>query len=100
VLSGLFTLAGFDSADPLGVIAPFCAGCAAIVQYPYLEGRSERPRAVLGMFDVSARPYVPAETLSFTVPWPLFLRMVDNAAESFLITDSWKKVRSRLIQRP
>jgi uncharacterized protein (DUF169 family) len=96
VLSGLFTLANFDASDPQAVIAPFCAGCASIVQYPYVEGRSTRPRAVLGMFDVSARPYVPAETLSFAAPWPLFERMVANMEESFLITDSWKKVRARM----
>jgi hypothetical protein len=95
-LAGLFTLANFDAADPFAVITPFCAGCASIVQYPYQEGRSAKPRAVLGMFDVSARPFVPAETLSFTVPWPLFVRMVGNIPESFLITGSWAKVRTRM----
>ena len=96
VLAGLFTLANFDASDPYAVIAPFGAGCGTIVQYPYQEGRAARPRAVLGMFDVSARPYVPADTLSFAVPWPLFVRMVASAKESFLITDSWKKVRMRM----
>jgi hypothetical protein len=96
VLAGLFTLANFDAPDPYAVIAPFGAGCGTIVQYPYQESRAARPRAVLGMFDVSARPYVPADTLSFAVPWPLFVRMVENAKESFLITDSWKKVRTRM----
>ena len=60
VLSGLFTLANFDEDDPHGVIAPFASGCASVVQFPYLEARSERPRATLGMFDVSARPCVKA----------------------------------------
>lgn len=96
VLSGLFTLANFDAPDQYAVIAPFCAGCGSIVQYPYQEGRSDRPRAVLGMFDVSARPFVPAGTLSFAAPWPLFARMVDNMKESFLITESWNKVRARM----
>src|SRR5271157_5644813 len=59
VLSGLFTLASFDEADPNGVIAPFGAGCSSVVQHPYLEGKSSRPRAVIGMFDVTARPLVP-----------------------------------------
>jgi uncharacterized protein (DUF169 family) len=85
VLSGLFTLANFDAADPWAVITPFCAGCASIVQYPYQEGRSSRPRAVIGMFDVSARMFVPADTLSFAVPWAMFQRMVGNMKESFLI---------------
>jgi hypothetical protein len=93
VLSGLFTLANFDEADPYGVITPFGAGCASIVDYPYRELESERPRAVLGMFDVSARPCVPPGLLTFAVPWPKFVRMVDNVRESFLITETWDKVR-------
>jgi hypothetical protein len=96
VLSGLFTLANFDVPDAWGVIAPFSAGCGSIVQYPYQEGKSERPRAVLGMFDVSARMFVPPDTLSFAVPWAMFVRMVENMKESFLITDSWAKVRGRM----
>jgi uncharacterized protein (DUF169 family) len=96
ILSGLFTLANFDEAEPNGVFCPFCAGCGAIVQYPYLEKGSARPRAVIGMFDVSARPYVPRETLSFAVPMDKFIRMVNNMEESFLITGSWKKVFARL----
>ena len=96
VLSGLFTLAGFDEARPEAVIAPFSSGCGSIVYYPYQELRTESPRAVLGMFDVSARPCVPAGTLSFAVPWPKFVRMLDQMDESFLITRSWHKVRARM----
>jgi hypothetical protein len=96
VLSGLFTLASFDETQPHGVIAPFGAGCASIVDYPYKELKSSRPRAVLGMFDVSARPCVTSGVLSFAVPWPKFVHMVDNMDESFLITKSWDKVRRRI----
>lgn len=59
VLSGLFTLANFDEADLHAVIAPFGAGSASIVYHPYRQLSTDRPRAVLGMFDVSARPCVP-----------------------------------------
>jgi uncharacterized protein (DUF169 family) len=97
VLSGLFTLANFDEIEPNGVFCPFSAGCGPIVQYPFLENGSERPRAVIGMFDVSARPYVPKETLTFAVPMNKFLRMAGNMEESFLITHSWDKVRRRII---
>ena len=95
-LSGLFTLAGFDEARPDAVMAPFSSGCGSIVYYPYQELRAEAPRAVLGMFDVSARPCVPANRLSFAVPWLKFARMVDQMDESFLITPSWGKVRARM----
>lgn len=96
VLSGLFTLANFDEAEPNVVFAPFGAGCSTIVQYPYLEKDSRRPRAVIGLFDVSARPFVPANVITFSVPINKFITMVDNMQESFLITDSWKKVHKRI----
>jgi len=96
VLSGLFTLSGFDEADLNAVYCPFCAGCGSIVQYPFLEKDASRPRAVLGMFDVSARPFVPGSTLSFAVPMNKFGSMIDNMDESFLITKSWGAVRRRM----
>jgi hypothetical protein len=48
------------------------------------------------MFDVSARPSVPAGTLTFSVPMARFRAMVANMDESFLITESWSKVRERI----
>jgi len=98
VLSGLYTLANFDESDPYGVIAPMGAGCGSIVHFPYRELQLPQPRAVLGMFDVSARPCVSPHELTFTVPWPKFLRMLDNAEESFLITGAWEKVRARIVE--
>jgi len=96
VLSGLFTLANFDQVDPNGVFAPFAAGCGSIVHYPYLEKDSRNPRGVLGMFDVSARPCVPKAALTFSVPMNKFVGMIKNMEESFLITPSWSKVRTRI----
>lgn len=96
VLSGLFTLSNFDETDPNAVIAPFGAGCGTIVQYPYLEKDRERPRSVIGMFDVSARPFVPGSTISFATPMAKFARMIENMEESFLITGSWAKVQRRI----
>jgi uncharacterized protein (DUF169 family) len=96
VLSGLFTLANFDESDLNGVFSPFSAGCGSIVQYPYLEKGYEHPRGVLGMFDVSARPFVSGEVLSFSVPINKFVTMIGNMEESFLITQSWSKVQKRI----
>jgi hypothetical protein len=96
VLSGLFTLASFDEAEPNGVFAPFGSGCSTIVQYPYLERGSHRSRGVIGMFDVSARPFVSSNVLTFSVPMNKFLTMIENMEESFLVTDSWRRVQKRL----
>ncbi len=97
VLSGLFTLANFEEVEPDGgVFAPFSAGCGSIVQYPYLEKNKDHQRGVVGMFDVSARPFVPKDALSFAVTMNTFRRMVGNMDESFLITPSWAKVKKRI----
>lgn len=96
VLAGLFTLASFDETEQNMVIAPFGSGCSTIVQYPYLEIKSPHPKAVIGMFDVSARPYVPKDMLTFAAPMSKFIRMIDNMEESFLITPSWAKVQKRI----
>jgi len=96
VLSGLFTLFNFEEAEQNRVIAPFGAGCATIVQYPYLEKISGHPRAVIGMFDVSARPFVSRDTLTFTVPLSRLVTMIDNMEESFLTTKSWATMQKRM----
>ena len=95
VLSGLFTLANYDDPSNQAVYCPMGAGCGTIVQYPLFECRSDHPRAVLGMFDVSARPGVDANCLTFSVPIQKFEQMVGDMDESFLITGSWEKVRDR-----
>ncbi len=96
VLSGLFTLAGYDSEDMNGTITAFGSGCASIVQYPLAESKKDKPKAVVGMFDVSARPFVQENVLSFAVPMKRFEKMVSFMEESFLSTNSWEKVRKRI----
>lgn len=100
VLSGLFTLANFEETDSNSVFTPFTSGCGSIITYPFLEKHSVHPRAVIGMFDVSARPYVPENTLSFSVSMRQFERMVRNMEESFLITSSWKALQKRIQGTP
>ncbi|HNW98569.1 MAG TPA: DUF169 domain-containing protein [Bacteroidales bacterium] len=96
VLSGLFTLANFDQVDPNGTITPFGAGCGSIVYYPFLESKTERQRAVIGMFDPSARPCVPENVLSFAIPMKRFEKIIAYMEESFLITETWTTVKNRI----
>jgi len=96
VLSGLFTLANFDETESNEVFTPLASGCSSIVTHPFLEKDSVRPRAVIGLFDISARPYIPENTLSFSVSMLKFERMVRNMQESFLTTKSWKAVQKRI----
>jgi hypothetical protein len=97
VLSGLFALANYDMAELDGVITPMGAGCASIINYPLEQSGFEKPRCVLGMFDVSARPHVGQDELTFSIPLKRFIQMVGYMDESFLITKSWEKVRTRIL---
>jgi len=99
VLSGLFTLANFDRPDLNGVFTPFGPGCSSIINYPHIESKSDNPRGVIGMFDISARPYVGEDILSFAVPMKRFVQMIDYMDESFLVTESWSRVQKRLSKR-
>lgn len=96
VLSGLFTLANVDRVDGKGVTCQFGSGCGSIVYQVIREAEKEDPRAVIGMFDPSARPCVPRDILSFSLPMKKFGKMVGYMDESFLITGTWKEIRRNL----
>jgi uncharacterized protein (DUF169 family) len=95
LLAGLHFLASFDREDD-AVIVPFSSGCGAIVTLPLAEDARPDPKAVMGLFDPSARPYVDRNLLTFAVPFRLFIRMAGNVPESFLVTRTWETLRKRI----
>ena len=96
ILSGLFTLVNYTLERTDGVYTPFGSGCSTLLTYPLREAEKEQPRAVLGMFDVSARPLVEGDVVTLSMPYPAFLKLLENVSESFLQTESWKKVLRRV----
>jgi hypothetical protein len=78
------------------VNSPFGSGCSTILAYPLKEAEKEQSHAILGMFDVSARPMVEKDILTLAMPFSIFLKLLENVADSFLQTESWKKVRNRI----
>lgn len=95
-LSALVVLANYDRPTNDNVIAPFSSGCQSICRLPAAEAEREAPRAVVGLTDVSARPYVDADLLSFTVPHSMYLKMEGNVTGSFLEKSDWRRVRERI----
>jgi uncharacterized protein (DUF169 family) len=96
ILSGLFTLTNYAAERMDAVRIPFSSGCGSILTHPLKEAEKENPQSVLGMFDVSARPFVEPNILTLAMPTRLFLTLLKNLDESFLITESWKKVKERI----
>jgi len=96
LLSGLFTLTNYALEVTDAVMTPFGSGCSTILTLPIKEAEKEKPRTILGMFDVSARPMVEKDILTLAMPYPVFLKLLENVQGSFLETESWKKVLGRI----
>lgn len=94
-LAGLIHLAAYATSDRHAVICPQGAGCATLLALPRLEAEQGSHRAVLGMFDLSARPFTDPLELSLAVTWLRFVQMASDMDESFLITDGWRKLLAR-----
>ncbi len=95
-ISALTVLANYGRSTNDNVIVRFVSGCGSICLLPDQLNQQEPLQAMLGMTDISARPHVPADILSFTVPWPMFLEMEGNVRGSFFDREAWQKVKPRL----
>lgn len=98
-LSALTVLANYGRGDNENVIIPYAAGCQTIGIYPYREAQSEKPRAVVGLTDLSARVYVRKQLgdpnlMTFAVPFALFEEMEKNVPGSFLERHTWQSLLS------
>jgi hypothetical protein len=98
-LSALVVLANYTEPDLENVGVPWAAACQIMGIFAYRELEREHPRALVGLTDLSARLNVRASlgtnVLSFTAPWPLFLRMEQNVEGSFLQRRTWDELRQR-----
>ena len=96
-LGALVALANYERQDNESVIIPQAAGCQAIGIYPFQEAKSDRPRAVVGLMDLSARLAIKRQLkddiVTFAVPFALFEEMEANVAGSFLERTTWKELR-------
>lgn len=98
-LSALVVLTNYGRVGCNNVTIPFAAGCQSTCLLPLAESQQREPRAVVGMTDISARPVIDADLLSFSVPWSLYQELEQNAAGSFLDKEAWHKVVRRIPDR-
>jgi uncharacterized protein (DUF169 family) len=98
-LSALVVLANYGRGDNENVIIPYAAGCQTIGIYPYREAKSAKPRAVVGLTDLSARVYIRKQLndphlMTFAAPFALFEEMEQNVPGSFLERHTWQSLMS------
>lgn len=95
-LSALTVLANYDRPGIENVMIPFSSGCQSFFLLPYAETQKENPRAVVGLTDITVRPMVEPDMLSFSVPYRMFLDMEENVKGSFLEKHLWHRVAARM----
>ena len=98
-LSALVVLANYDRPGMENVLMPFGSGCQSIFLLPYAETKKDNPRAVVGLTDITVRPMVEANMLSFAAPYQMFLNMEKSIKGSFLEKSLWHKVVARMNNR-
>ncbi len=95
IISGLHQYVTFVTGDFEVVASPWGPGCGSIVSWPRYYKERNQVRAVIGSWDVSCRKYVGVDEISLTVPYEMFVMMVNRWRESFYTTDSWQTVLKR-----
>jgi hypothetical protein len=98
-LAGLVTLAGsvMSGTDPVQV--PQGADCNSLAAFAYAQTELVNPRAVLGMLGVDGREVMRRrfrdDTLTLTLPAPLYNLMEQEANECVFQTPSWKTLTEK-----
>jgi len=93
-LSALVVMSDYEHGTGDSVVARFGGACQSIL-FGYAEARRDRPRGVIGFFDIAQRARVDRDLLSFTAPYSLFLEMEANVEGSFLEMEDWLELQAR-----
>lgn len=96
VLSGLCSWAFYDNNADDAVCTRFASGCCSIVTFAAQENSRGGRSCFIGMLDPSARPLVPRDELTFTVPMCRFREMVQTMKQSALFQKAFSVVRKRI----
>jgi len=95
-LSALVTLSHYDAPGSMDrVLAPFCSSCMSLVTLPLKLARSKEEKAVIGNFDIAARTRMPADLLSFAMPYSFLKKLAGFLPESFVTTHNWGIIKDR-----
>lgn len=82
------------------IVTGFASACGSVVTLPLLYARSGKKAAVWGLHDITARPRLPKEIMTITVPLDLLAEMSRDMKESFLYTARWEKIVERITGTP
>ncbi|MCL2711849.1 MAG: DUF169 domain-containing protein [Methanomassiliicoccaceae archaeon] len=90
-LSALVILSGFRRGDIVNAVAPFVAACQTIA-LACKEIGNERPKGVIGFFDLAQRHRIPRDLLSYTVPYTMYKEIEKNTEDGCLTEKMWEMI--------
>lgn len=96
ILSGLCTWAFFDNNSIDTIVTRFGSGCASVITFAVKENRSNGRSCFLGMLDPSARPLVPENELTFSIPMSRFKEMLATMNDSALYQKAFSALKRRI----
>ena len=96
-LSALAFLSHYDAPGSTDrVLAPFASACMALVTLPLKFARNNEQKAVIGLFDISARTRLPKDLLTFALPYSFLKKLTEILPESFITTENWGTIKARI----
>ena len=96
ILAGLSSWAFYDNNSADAVVTQFSSGCASIVTRAISENKSGGRSCFIGMLDPSARPLIPENELTFTIPMCRLMEMLETMDDSSLYQKAFSALRRRI----
>lgn len=96
ILAGLSSWAFYDNNSADAVVTQFSSGCASIVTRAISANKSGGRSCFIGMLDPSARPLIPENELTFTIPMCRLMEMLDTMDDSSLYQKAFSALRRRI----
>ena len=96
ILAGLCSWAFYDNNSADAVVTQFSSGCASIVTRAISENKSGGRSCFIGMLDPSARPLIPENELTFTIPMCRLMEMLETMDDSSLYQKAFSALRRRI----
>ena len=96
ILAGLSSWAFYDNNSADAVVTQFSSGCASIVTRAISANKSGGRSCFIGMLDPSARPLIPENELTFTIPMSRLIEMLDTMDDSSLYQKAFSALRRRI----
>lgn len=96
MLAGLCSWAFYDNNSADAVVTQFSSGCASIVTRAISANKSDGRSCFIGMLDPSARPLIPENELTFTIPMCRLMEMLETMDDSSLYQKAFSALRRRI----